>query len=82
MDTPLGKAKFAIIGDPVAHSLSPHMHNAAFAELGINAEYESIRVTPDKLDEFMASASSEYAGFNVTIPHKTAVKVNAPPGLQ
>jgi shikimate dehydrogenase len=73
MDTPLGKAKFAIIGDPVAHSLSPHMHNAAFAELGINAEYESIRVTPDKLDEFMASASSEYAGFNVTIPHKTAV---------
>ena len=38
------KLKYAVIGDPVAHSLSPQMHNAAFKALGINAEYLAVHV--------------------------------------
>jgi len=67
------KKKYAIIGDPVSHSLSPAMHNAAFQTMGISAEYEAIRVPSKEIDEFMASARKSLAGFNVTVPNKAAV---------
>ena len=64
----------AIIGDPVEHSLSPVMHNAAFKELGLNLVYVAFTVTPKELKTAISSARSlGLRGLNVTMPHKNAV---------
>lgn len=63
---------FAVIGDPVSHSLSPVMHNAAFKAAGKDAEYTAIQVPPDEIESFFAEARKNLAGFNVTVPHKPA----------
>lgn len=66
--------KFAVIGDPVAHSRSPVIHNAAFKELGIAAEYEKVLVPKGDAKSFMTRIrAKEYWGCNVTIPHKQDV---------
>ncbi|RLB55236.1 MAG: shikimate dehydrogenase [Deltaproteobacteria bacterium] len=66
--------RFAVIGDPIAHSRSPVMHEAAYRALGIDATYERVRVRPDELAAFIAGAEAEgYQGLNVTLPHKSAV---------
>lgn len=64
---------FAVIGDPIGHSRSPLMHNAAFRALGIDADYTAIHVTPEGLPVFLNSARSTLNGFNITVPHKHAV---------
>ena len=64
----------AIIGDPVEHSLSPVMHNAAFKELGLNLVYVAFTVTPKELKTAISSVKSlGLRGLNVTMPHKNAV---------
>jgi shikimate dehydrogenase len=64
----------AIIGDPVEHSLSPVMHNAAFKELGLNLVYVAFKVTKNGLKEAISGARSlGLLGLNVTMPHKNAV---------
>ena len=70
-----GKTKVcAIIGDPVGHSLSPVMHNAAFKELGLNIVYVAFPVKTDKLEDAIKGAKSlGLLGLNVTMPHKHAV---------
>jgi shikimate dehydrogenase len=66
--------RYAIIGDPVAHSRSPAMHNAAFAACGIDATYEAFRVRADGLERFAAEARRlPLAGFNVTTPLKESI---------
>lgn len=65
--------RFALIGDPVASSVSPAMHNAAFRALGLPHEYAAERVAEGALDGAFASLRERYDGLNVTIPHKTAV---------
>lgn len=65
--------RFAVIGDPIAHSLSPTMHTAAFKAAGIDAVYEAHRVVPDMLGRHVHHLRSGYSGFNVTIPHKEAL---------
>ncbi len=63
-----------IIGHPVAHSRSPAMHNAAFAELGMDWAYVPFSVTPEALPQAVKGlAALGLAGFNVTIPHKEAI---------
>ncbi|HEV8150647.1 MAG TPA: hypothetical protein VGP61_10730 [Gemmatimonadales bacterium] len=62
---------FAILGDPVAHSLSPLMQNAAFHALGLNAVYIPLRCSAESLDELMLTLARQGGGGNVTIPHKT-----------
>lgn len=65
---------FGVVADPVAHSLSPVVHNAALAAAGIDAVYLPFRVPADQLDAFLAHASRwPLAGLSVTIPHKEAV---------
>lgn len=63
--------KFAVIGDPVAHSLSPKMHAAAYRALGMDHSYEAIRVragsVASELDRLRAGG---YVGVNVTVPLK------------
>jgi shikimate dehydrogenase len=63
-----------LIGDPVAHSLSPVMHNAAFAALGIDATYELWPTPLAELADRVASLRGRnMLGANVTVPHKEAV---------
>ncbi len=64
----------AIIGDPVEHSLSPVMHNAAFKELGLNLVYVAFTVTAKELkDAILGARCLGLRGLNVTMPHKNAV---------
>jgi len=64
---------FAILGSPVAHSLSPPMQNAAFAATGLDAAYRAMEVSPDRLKSTLATLHAEgYEGLNVTLPHKEA----------
>jgi len=63
---------YAVIGDPVAHSLSPAMHNAAFGHTGYNGVYIAFRVT-DLPRAIAAMRALDIHGFSVTIPHKVAV---------
>lgn len=63
-----------IMGWPVAHSLSPRMHNAAFAELGLDWVYVALPTPPERLDAAVRGlAALGFAGVNVTTPHKLAV---------
>ena len=63
----------AVLGFPVGHSLSPAMHNAAFAALGLDWRYVKLPVPPERFDETVrALPASGYRGANVTIPHKLA----------
>ena len=66
--------KFAVLGHPVAHSLSPTMHAANFASIGYEATYEKFDVEPEKLADFIKQKQAEgYSGLNITVPHKFAV---------
>lgn len=63
-----------LIGDPVSHSLSPRMQNAAFAARGLDWAYVPLRVAAERLaDAVTGLVALDFAGANVTIPHKTAV---------
>ncbi len=64
---------FDVIGDPIGHSKSPLMHNAAFRALGIDADYTAVHVTREGLPAFLESARTTLSGFNITVPHKNAV---------
>ncbi|MBF0480504.1 MAG: shikimate dehydrogenase [Desulfovibrionaceae bacterium] len=66
--------QYGIIGYPLGHSLSPLVHNRAFADLGVDASYEAWPTPPGELEAFMAAARARpIAGLSVTIPHKTGV---------
>lgn len=70
-DPPL---RLAVIGDPVAHSASPPMHNAALAALGILARYTRLHIRPEELTEALGLLhGAGFIGINCTIPHKPAV---------
>jgi len=62
---------FAVIGDPIEHSLSPSIHNAAFKALGLDCTYIAYRIPRGELREGIESLRQiKISGFNVTIPHK------------
>lgn len=64
-------ARLSVFGDPVAHSLSPQMHNPALAACGIDAQYIRLQVAgPDFLKALRAIRDLGFIGTNVTIPHK------------
>jgi shikimate dehydrogenase len=63
-----------LIGDPVSHSLSPRMQNAAFAARGLDWTYVPLRVDAARLEDAVTGlVALDFVGANVTIPHKTAV---------
>lgn len=65
---------YALLGSPVEHSLSPTIHNAAFESLSLNCVYLAFNVAPEDLSSAFAGLKTlGVQGFNVTIPHKTAV---------
>jgi shikimate dehydrogenase len=64
----------ALIGDPVGHTVSPAMHNAAFKKLGLDYLYIPFQVKPEELSKAVAGLRAlGVRGFNVTIPHKVTV---------
>ncbi len=68
--------RIGVIGWPIEHSISPPMHNAALAELGLNNWlYDKIAIPPDIVGHSLKTLAGEggYVGINVTVPHKQAV---------
>ena len=65
---------YCIIGDPIDHSLSPAIHNAAFSSLGLICSYIAFRVQEGQLKNSLDSLRAiNIGGFNVTMPHKVRV---------
>lgn len=65
--------QLAVLGDPVEHSASPAMHNAALEKCGINARYTRLHIRPGELAEGLRLlAGAGFVGVNCTIPHKAA----------
>lgn len=64
------RARCAVLGDPVAHSLSPALHRAGYAELGLDWEYDAVRVPAGGLTEFVHGLGPEWRGLSLTMPHK------------
>jgi shikimate dehydrogenase len=63
----------ALLGHPVAHSLSPRLQNAAFAACGLDLAYVALDVPPERLDDAVRGlVALGFAGANVTAPHKLA----------
>ena len=64
-------ARLAVIGDPVAHSLSPEMHNPALRACGIDAQYVRLHLRPDEFCAALPKLKAlRFIGCNCTIPHK------------
>ena len=74
MPKKVSKKVFGVLGFPVAHSLSPAMHNAGFRSLKINAVYKKFAVSPEELGLFIKGIpNKDIRGFNVTIPYKEKI---------
>ena len=68
------KKLFGVIGDPIAHSMSPAMHNDLFELYGIDAVYLPFHVSKGNLEDAVKGLKAlGVSGFNVTIPHKTDI---------
>lgn len=69
--------RLAVFGDPVEHSASPPMHNAALEQMGLDYRYTRVRVSPEDLSEALSLAGKAgFLGVNLTLPHKhDAVKL-------
>jgi shikimate dehydrogenase len=63
----------AVIGNPVAHSMSPAIHNRAFAELGLDYVYVAFRVEDVRAAVAGMRALENFRGLSVTIPHKVSI---------
>jgi len=65
---------YGVIGDPIEHTMSPVMHNAAFKELGLDYLYVPLRVKKEELGKAVESMRAlNIRGVNVTLPHKVAI---------
>ncbi|HDE4104092.1 TPA: shikimate dehydrogenase [Staphylococcus aureus] len=66
--------KFAVIGNPISHSLSPVMHRANFNSLGLDDSYEALNIPIEDFHLIKEIISKkELDGFNITIPHKERI---------
>jgi shikimate dehydrogenase len=64
---------YGVVGDPVAHSLSPLIHNRWMREAGIDAVYVALHLrSPDAAADLHALARAGFSGLNITLPHKVA----------
>ena len=60
----------AVLGDPIAHSLSPVLHRAGYAAVGLDWEYDAVRVAAGGLAAYVDSLDGEWRGLSVTMPLK------------
>lgn len=63
----------AVLGSPIAHSLSPVLHRAAYAELGLDWSYAALEVTEEELPGFLQGLDEGWRGLSLTMPLKRAV---------
>ncbi len=63
---------FAVVGDPVSHSLSPLIHNRWIREAGLDAHYSAIHLQTEDAAPGIRLLASDYSGLNITLPHKIA----------
>lgn len=75
MDTNItGRTRlYAVIGNPISHSISPAIQNSIFAAHKYDGKYISLKVSPDSLGAAVSVLRENFSGFNVTIPHKQAI---------
>ena len=66
------KQKFAVIGHPIGHSMSPYIHKKLFELSNIDCDYCTIDIAPENLKTSI-NELSQLSGFNVTIPHKESI---------
>ncbi|HJP64716.1 MAG TPA: shikimate dehydrogenase [Actinomycetota bacterium] len=69
----MSRGAVALIGDPVAHSVSPRMHQAAFDHCGFEVDYVALRVRRDEVETVFDDLRGRFVGLNVTRPLKEAV---------
>lgn len=62
--------KFAVIGHPIGHTMSPFIHKRLFELSGIEAEYTKLDIAPENLSDEYVKVLSKLDGYNITIPHK------------
>lgn len=67
-----GTKRYAVVGDPVAHSLSPLIHNRWMKQAGLDAEYSLLHLQSADAAADIRALAQTYSGLNVTLPHKLA----------
>jgi shikimate dehydrogenase len=68
-----GVRRAAVLGSPIAHSLSPVLHRAAYRDLGLDWRYDAVDISESGLAGFVAGCGSEWVGLSLTMPLKRAV---------
>lgn len=68
----MDEKNYAVIGFPIAHTMSPFIHGRLFGLSGARARYRSIEIPPERLRDFLPELRA-LDGFNITIPHKRAI---------
>ncbi|MBO0847187.1 MAG: shikimate dehydrogenase, partial [Nocardioides sp.] len=63
----------AVLGDPIEHSLSPALHRAAYAALGLDWSYDAVRVPAGGLAAYVEGLGPEWRGLSLTMPFKREV---------
>ncbi len=69
----MSKKKYAVIGHPIGHTMSPFIHNRLFKLAGKEAEYSVMDIPCGELQKSYKEILYKLDGFNITIPHKTAI---------
>ena len=72
-DEAAGVTRAAVLGSPISHSLSPALHRAAYAALGLDWTYDAIDVDADELAGFLEGLDGRWAGLSLTMPLKQVV---------
>lgn len=67
------KSRFAVIGHPIGHTMSPFIHQKLFELAGKHATYEVFDIAPENLEGMQKENLSKLDGYNITIPHKQAI---------
>jgi shikimate dehydrogenase len=70
---PAERRRAAVLGHPIAHSLSPQLHLAAYADLGLDWDYTRIDVTESELPGFVRGLDESWVGLSLTMPLKQTV---------
>ena len=73
MSTSGAVRRCAVLGSPISHSLSPVLHRAAYAELGLDWAYDACEVREDQLAGFLDGLDETWRGLSLTMPLKRAV---------
>ena len=71
--SPEGHRRAAVLGSPISHSLSPTLHRAAYASLGLDWSYDAFDVTAEQLPAFVDSLDDSWVGLSLTMPLKESM---------